>query len=102
MRIQTNLWKAAIFSLIVICCVTAIGSGQKPKKCRSDGAVIKAPKYRIGTVRRGVVDGLPILLLQISVSSEHFNREEMSALAARLRSDFCGERQMSIAIADDY
>ena len=97
--------------LLILCLITAIlvwtiqvpsTHGQKVRKCRTNANLDRAPKYRIGRTERGVLDKNPILLLQISVDSTHFNRADMSALAERLRMDFCKETHLSVAICDDY
>ena len=49
-----------------------------------------------------MLNDAPILALQISVKPEHFNRDDMTALAKRLSQDFCHENQLAVAICDDY
>jgi len=74
--------------------------GQKLEKCKAQEQM-DAPGFRIGRIRRTVEKGVPILLLQISVEPEHFNKADMMALARRLKGDFCKEKQLNVAICDD-
>lgn len=93
-------WQAALM-ILLIGATFASEYGQQIKKCRAKDK-LDAPKYRIGRVRHAVLNNMPILLLQISIEPEHFNRSDMSELAHRLNKDFCNEKQLNVAICDDY
>lgn len=91
----------AALMILLIGATLASGYGQRIKKCRVENK-LDAPKYRIGRVRRDVLNNMPILLLQISIAPEHFNRRDMTALAHQLNQEFCKEKQLNVAICDDY
>jgi hypothetical protein len=73
---------------------------QELVKCKYESKEL-APKYRIGW-RTYSVAGPKTLLLAISIDTHHFSRDEMVALAHRIKRDFCRERKLDIAILDSY
>ena len=75
--------------------------GQKPKRCPHGNGQNPAPKYRMGW-RTYSVQGPKILFLAISVDRQHFSRDDMVALAHRLKEDFCKEHRLNVEILDDY
>src|SRR5258708_34295860 len=95
-----RVWKK-IFMILFVLGTLTVGHGQKITKCREEGSG-DAPQYRVARTRRVVLDGVPILRLQISVGAEYFDRKYMIALAERLNRDFCNEKQLAVAICDDY
>jgi len=76
-------------------------NGQIFSECRG-GDHRDTPAYRIGRIRRGVVNNERILLLQISVKPARFNRSDMTALARQLNSDFRKEKNLNVAICDTF
>src|ERR1044072_5553214 len=57
------------------------------------------PKYRVGFKDR-IEDGQ--LLVQISIDPQHFNREDMMALARQLNRDLSREQIVVVVISDEY
>ena len=88
----------AIFILSGSC---VVGSAQRISRCRTTTGP-ETPKYRLGKVKRMALDAETVLVLQISVASEQFNKEDMTALAGRLTKEFCHEKRLSVAITDRY
>lgn len=60
-----------------------------------------APKYRIGYKWR-TKENPSILVVQISINPDHFNREDMIALAQQLNKDFRREPKLNVAVCDEY
>lgn len=58
-------------------------------------------KYRVARSERTVA-GPSTLVLYVSVSSGHFNREDMLLLARELNQDFCNEPKLTVLIFSDY
>jgi hypothetical protein len=46
-------------------------------------------------------DGKGFTLVVVSVDQRHFNREDMTALAARLKQEFAGKAKLKIGLLDD-
>jgi len=89
-------------AILLIAAAFSLDYGQKIKKCRVEEKKRAPLQYRIGRVRRETVANVPVLLLQISVASDQFNRVDMIALGHRLNEDFCNEKQLAVAICDNY
>ncbi len=73
-----RVWKK-IFMILFVLGTLTVGHGQKITKCREEGSG-DAPQYRVARTRRVVLDGVPILRLQISVGAEYFDRKYMNNL----------------------
>jgi hypothetical protein len=95
-------WSAILFTFVTLAFSVQVTNGQKPVKCPVRRETKSAPQYRIGQVKRGETEGQPILLLQVSVKPQHFNRYDMAALAKRLNEEFCNEKRLNVAITDNH
>lgn len=87
---------------VVIGGVLALAHQRKTVKCPPIGGSEKPAKYRVGRARQEFLNGVPILLLQISVKPLNFNRDDMALLARQLNRDFCNVKHLNVAICDDY
>jgi hypothetical protein len=89
-------------AIAVIGGVSGLADGQKIIKCPAKDEHKQMSKYRVGRMRQGTLNGVPILLLQISVEPIDFNRDGMIALAKQLNRDFCNVEHLNVAICDNY
>lgn len=97
------VFRSGIAGLLVLGCLTVI-EGQKLVRCKVKD--IHAPRYKIGsTVRTGESEAQPVsatLLVMISIKPQHFNRDDMIALARRLNREYCIEQNLTVLIFDNH
>lgn len=102
MRRRINFLCCIAVTITVIGGVLSLAHAQKIVKCPAKDKNEQLAKYRVGRMRQGTLNGVPILLLQISVKPINFNRDGMMALARQLNKDFCNVKHLNVAICDDY
>jgi hypothetical protein len=80
--------------------VPVLSMGQPPVKCTHKSKE-HAPRYLIGWSTYSV-EGPRTLFLAVSIDARHFSRDEMVALARRIRQDFCHEQRLDVALLENY
>lgn len=96
---EFSLWR-----LIAILCALfmwqGIVFGQKPVKCRLENKNDPSPSYRMGWTTYSI-KGPKVLFLAVGISPRHFSRDDMVALARRIKQDFCQEQRLNVSFFDN-
>lgn len=83
-----------LFSLFLIPC---LAQSVKVQKCKSE---VKGRKYKLVSEGRGIREDKSLLIF-IAVKPKSLNREFMTQLARRLKSQYCNEQRIQVVIFDD-
>ena len=89
-----------IYTLAIVFLLMVLAYGQRPVKCRVKDRGNHTPKYNIGWNAYNV-EGPRTLFLTIGVKPQHFNRDDITALARQINQVYCRERRLHVTILDD-
>jgi hypothetical protein len=102
-----TLWSQLPFAILILFGLAGTSINQEHRKlsrCKVDDKVVNAPHYNVGAVYEApstVPDGPPMSVVQISIDSENFNREDLLRLALKLKKQFCKEDRLFAVLFDD-
>jgi hypothetical protein len=100
-QLQSKVASSAL-GLILVLGLSMVIYGQKlSDKCFTTEKNQRRIQYRIGNSTRTVKEPIA-LIIHISIKPQHFNREDMVALARQLNRDFCNEQFIVVLIFDSY
>jgi hypothetical protein len=85
-----------VVGLLLALLVGGIANGASVQTC---AATSQALKYHVWRIYPEDQRGFTVVV--VSVDDKHFNRQDMTALAARLKQEFAGQARVKIGLLDD-